>query len=424
MTSSTPALVSGPRPSLRQGRIEALDSRWAEIALVVAVWALGLGYVALMFWPDPSLTDPALVERQEQARTLDLLVGHIGLALFVVRHRHPVAITLLLGAMMVVSSFAAMPYLFAMVSLATYQRLRPIVLGMLMMPLATLVYSYTLQRWLHPEVVGKELGATFAADAVYSLVIGLIFVLLGWNTGARRELAAHAAERAASAEREHAARLVSARMAERTGIAREMHDALGHRLSVVAMHSNGLAYRQDLSPEEVRETSTTIATQARTALNDLREILGVLRSDIGQEDQTASAMPDLRHLPQLVGETRGAGCTVRLEVPERLTEEAGGLPQAASRHAYRVVQESLTNACKHAPGQPVHIALSGQAGAGLALRVVNRLPAPGEEPADVVSGGMGLTGMQERVHLAGGRFSAQAQEGEFVVDAWLPWPAA
>lgn len=424
MTSSTPALVSGTRPSLRQGRIEALDSRWAEIALVVAVWALGLGYVALMFWPDPSLTDPALVERQEQARTLDLLVGHIGLALFVVRHRHPVAITLLLGAMMVVSSFAAMPYLFAMVSLATYQRLRPIVLGMLMMPLATLVYSYTLQRWLHPEVVGKELGATFAADAVYSLVIGLIFVLLGWNIGARRELAAHAAERAASAEREHAARLVSARMAERTRIAREMHDALGHRLSVVAMHSNGLAYRQDLSPEEVRETSTIIATQARTALNDLREILGVLRSDIGQEDEAASAMPDMRHLPQLVGETCGAGCSVRLEVPEGLTEEAGGLPQAASRHAYRVVQESLTNACKHAPGQPVHIALSGQAGAGLSLRVVNRLPAPGEEPVDVVSGGMGLTGMQERVHLAGGRFSAQAQEGEFVVDAWLPWPAA
>ncbi|WP_328644791.1 hypothetical protein OHS58_30375 [Amycolatopsis sp. NBC_00348] len=117
--------------------------------------------------------------------------------------------------------------------------------------------------------------------------------------------------------------------------------------------------------------------------------------------------------PGLVEESRAVGTAVQV------TGEVGGVPGMARRTAYRVVQEALTNARKHAPGQPVRIALGGEAGARLEIDVTNPL-GPAGDPQRVA--GHGLVGLTERVRLAGGQLDHQRTGGEFRLRAWLPWP--
>ncbi|WP_462417286.1 sensor histidine kinase [Kytococcus sp. Marseille-QA3725] len=377
-----------------------------------------------MFWTGDKDLGEGFRHRLETLRTVDLVIGHLSLPLLLLRHRRPVSTTVVLGLLMTVSTFVVMSFLCALVTLASHRRLPEIGLAVVTLPVSSLFYALSVDKWLQRDEAEGVFTFGFGANLAYGLVIALVFVLLGWNIGARRELAISVAEQAASAEREQAARLAQARVTERNRIAREMHDALGHRLSVLTMHANGLAYRHDLSAQEVREASGTIATQARTALNDLREILGVLRSDTTGDTvlENSPTPPDLSGVAVMVENAQQAGCPVTLDVPEALCEQAKGLlPISTSRHAFRIIQEALTNALKHAPGCPVLIEIGGRAGTGLTVRVVNELPQEGEEPTDVVSGGLGLTGLHERVDLAGGRATTGEVDGEFVVDVWLPW---
>lgn len=412
-----------------------------HVLRIGAVALLGLVLFAASYASMGLIEDPEYRAEFERIRAVDAVLGVVTVPLLIWRRRWPVAVALATAAAMPFSSFAMVAYLYTLVSLATRRRIVPILVVLGLLPVVSWVGQYVMDHWVVPTEIGVSADPLgFLSTQVMLILASLVFVLLGWNMGARRELAWSAEQQARIAEREHTARLAQARLSERAAIAREMHDALGHRLSVVSMHAGALAYRQDLSADQMRDASSTIAKQAKTALEDLREILGVLRSTETPESPVplvdaggplpAHSSPaeghrvsDLRRLPALVAEASGYGSTIDLQVPDPVWEQASkALPSATSRHAFRVVQEAVTNAVKHAPGQPVLIELGGAPGRGLTLRVVNPLPGPGEAPRDVVSGGLGLAGMTERIELARGQLSAGEQDGEFVVQAWLPWP--
>ena len=176
-------------------------------------------------------------------------------------------------------------------------------------------------------------------------------------------------DRAERAEADQARRVAEARAAERARIAREMHDVLAHRLSLLATYAGALAYRPDTPPDQVARAAEVVRSGVHQALDELREVIGVLRDDSLPDLAAASRpLPGIADLPELIGESRAAG--MRIEMGGQAWP-AAGLPDVAGRTAYRVVQEGLTNARKHAPGQPVTVTLGGGQGAGLDVSVVN-----------------------------------------------------
>jgi signal transduction histidine kinase len=256
------------------------------------------------------------------------------------------------------------------------------------------------------------------------IVIAVEAALVGWGqlTQARRALIASLRERARRAEAEQGRRVAEARAAERTRIAREMHDVLAHRLSLLATYAGAIEYRPDAPPEQVARAAGVVRAGAHQALDELREVITVLREDDGPGDGDTEQRPQpgLADLPQLVEESRDAGARVQLD--DRVADPAA-LPGAAGRTAYRVVQEGLTNARKHAPGEQVQVVVDGRPGGGLLIDIRNPL-VNGHATQPVIGGsGTGLIGLTERVRLAGGELDHQVTDGEFRLFARLPWPA-
>jgi signal transduction histidine kinase len=248
--------------------------------------------------------------------------------------------------------------------------------------------------------------------------------LVGWGAlaQARRALVASLRERARRAEAEQGRRVAEARMLERTRIAREMHDVLAHRLSLLATYAGALEYRPDSPPEQLSRAAGVVRAGVHQALDELREVITLLRDDDTAEDH-GRPLPVLADVPRLVEEDREAGGQVR--VRDGVADPAT-LPPASGRTAYRVVQEGLTNARKHAAGRPVEVTLEGGPGTRLEIDIRNRLrddAAAGTAVVPVTPGsGMGLVGLTERVQLAGGRLDHEVTAGEFRLHAWLPWP--
>jgi signal transduction histidine kinase len=252
---------------------------------------------------------------------------------------------------------------------------------------------------------------------------------VGWGLFIRfrRQLVLSLRDRAERAETEAQLRAEQAQQRARDEIAREMHDVLGHRLSLLSVHAGALEFRPDAPAEEVARAAKVIRENAHQALQDLREVVGVLRAPVGELPQ-----PTLADVRQLVAESGRAGMRVALR-----DEVSDAVPDLAGRTAYRVVQEALTNARKHAPGAEVRVHLAGSPGAGLTVEVRNDAPTatPGPGPADpgpaYASGpaadpgaGQGLAGLAERVALASGRLEhGPTAEGGWRLLAWLPWPA-
>jgi signal transduction histidine kinase len=247
---------------------------------------------------------------------------------------------------------------------------------------------------------------------------------IGWGAlvRAQQALVASLRERARRAEAEQGRRVAEARMLERTRIAREMHDVLAHRLSLLATYAGALEYRPDAPPEQLSQAAGVVRTGVHQALEELRDVIMLLRDDESTEDDAPAGRPPpaLADLPKLVAESQDAGGDVRLD--DRVTDPAQ-LPAATGRTAYRVVQEGLTNARKHAAGQPVRVLLDGRPGATLVIDIRN--PLAGVGAATTTPGtGIGLVGLTERVQLAGGRLDHEVTAGhEFRLHASLPWPA-
>jgi signal transduction histidine kinase len=241
-------------------------------------------------------------------------------------------------------------------------------------------------------------------------VLFVVQVALDATIVSRR--AGHAlAEQIAQSELEEARRAV---LEERTRIAREMHDVVAHHMSLIAVQAETARYRlSDLSPAAIEEFSALSAT-ARGALTDLRRLLGVLRSDRPAEREP---QPQLADVATLVDATRRAGVSVELSMPN----DSDAVSHAVGLCAYRIVQEALSNAGRHAPGAPVLVKVERDPDA-LRLDVVNGPPTtPGQTPVRGVRAGHGISGMRERVALLGGSISAEPSAvGGFAVMAVLP----
>ncbi|WP_433367084.1 sensor histidine kinase [Actinoplanes sp. CA-142083] len=471
-----------------------------EVSLAVLALLLGLFFVSQSV-------------SEGNGAPLQLEVGggalsFVGLVLF--RRSHPVALTL-----------ALIPF--------------GILLGMPMGATPIALFSVALHRPARVTIAVAGLHAV-AVATVYGLVLGLTreyyesvaFVVLlhvslvavAMVIRAHRQLVASWAERARQAEEGQRLRIEQARLAERERIAREMHDVLAHRVSLLALHAGALEVRRDASPDE-KQAAGVIRRSAYEALEDLRMLLGMLRAPAEDRPQ-----PTLDDVPALVERSRLAGADIvfamRRAEPgdalwgeaERDDEERDGagwgapgwgaagwgdaerdederdgagwgaagrgaagwgaagrdederdeddVPAQTGRHAYRIIQEALTNALKHAPGAPVRVNVDICWPRGLELSVENDLlwehndglgnghgnhaepgaafgalrpggagaEAPEADAGALVSSaggpipgaGAGLAGLRERVRLAGGRLEhGPTPDGEFNLRAWLPW---
>ncbi|MFD3378535.1 MULTISPECIES: histidine kinase [unclassified Streptomyces] len=176
-------------------------------------------------------------------------------------------------------------------------------------------------------------------------------------------------ERAVRAETEATLRTEQARQHAREEIAREMHDVLAHRLSLLSMHAGALEYAPGAPPEQLAEAVGVIRHSATRALEDLQDVLKVLRAPV-VGDHTEPPQPTHADVAQLIEESRAAG--VELHLRQRLDDPATMSP-ALARTAYRLLQEALTNHRKHAPGAPVTLTLEGGPETGLTIRVTNPL---------------------------------------------------
>lgn len=255
---------------------------------------------------------------------------------------------------------------------------------------------------------GFELGwlPRLAGTVVFPVVGGLY-------VNARRHLLAELVERAGRLERERNLVDARARAEERTRIAREMHDVVAHRVSLMVLQAGALELAVDQSPGKAAQAAQTIRTTGRQALEELRHIVGVLRSD---EDAVPLApQPTLADLDTLIEDWKQAGARVELHV----AGDHRPLPAPVERTAYRLVQEALTNARKHAQGSGARVELDYRP-RGLKVTVINsqsRVSRPPELPG----GGHGLAGLRERVALAGGVLEAgPTEDGGFRVAARLP----
>ncbi|WP_245819662.1 sensor histidine kinase [Rhodococcoides yunnanense] len=199
-------------------------------------------------------------------------------------------------------------------------------------------------------------------------------------------------------------------VAERTRIARDMHDTLAASLSRISLFAGGLQVNSTEGPEKVANSASLIRQTAHEALDDLKRIIGVLR---GAGDYTGG-LRSIEGVSDLVHSARDAGT----QVTYLLDVSPGGVGASSSQVAYRIVQEALTNAQKHAQGAPIHIALHGNGDVGLRVTVRNHLTG---DPAFAHGAGTGLTGLGEQVRQIGGTFDARAAPGEFLVQSWLPW---
>lgn len=345
----------------------------------------------------------------------------IGVALWVSlwwRRRFPVLLGMVTVFASVVSAFAGGPAIVMLLTVAIHRRWPWAVLVAAANVVATLLF---LLWWTDGTLPLLAWGVV----TLFGLLFTAALIGFGMFVRARRQLLASLRERAERAEAEQRRSAEAARQGERTRIAREMHDVLAHRISLVSMHAGALEYRGDASREEVVTAAGVIRENAHQALVDLREVIGVLRGGdeaTAEDDGTSTSRPQptLDALEELLEETRAAGISVRAEV----ALAQAPMPVMTARTAYRVLQEGLTNARKHGRGAAVTVCVQGAPEDGLSLEVRNPLrPGAVLTPAGAVPGArVGLVGLAERTRLAGGRWEHGVLDDVFRLHVWLPWP--
>ncbi|WP_422771219.1 sensor histidine kinase [Plantactinospora sp. WMMC1484] len=500
-------LTADPAADRRRPRRSTRD--WIVDTLC---FLIAFGYALVAFW-DVLRPQPTLVADRadsELAVAIDAVVTTALCLGLWVRRRWPVALAV---AALPVALFSTPSGIATLIILLTLVVHRPLsVAGPLV---AAHLGVAVLYEYRNPEPDGGPW-----VGMVLSLVLTAAVLAWGMFIRARRQLVLSWRDRAYRAEAEQRLRVEAARQLERTRIAGEMHDVLAHRISLLSLHAGALEFRPDAPPEEIARAAGVIRTSAHQALQDLREVIGVLREDppepgtrpetgtppetgttpdtgagrqtgAGPEQPAEAAsisagwgsgdrayppdppyppvpvpsteraagpvavsvggpvvvslggpvavsvavsaapvpppraperpQPTLDDLPALVAESREAG--MRVDLRTELTG-TGTAPAGVGRGAYRIVQEGLTNARKHAPGTVVTVTARGRPGLGLTLEVRNRWPV-GQPPGPGIPGtGTGLVGLTERTALLGGWLEhGRTESGDFRLAAWLPWPA-
>ena len=325
------------------------------------------------------------------------------------RRRWPVGVALACLLLGTISTSATPAGLLALASLAVHRPARPTVVVTLL--------------WIPSVLAFAVYSPTTGPVSVVLFVMPLALAASGWGMfiRARRQLLLSLRERALRAEADQELHQEQARVAERTRIAREMHDVLAHRISLIALHAGGLEVRPDLPPDQIQETAALLRATARQALEELRSVIGVLRENGGHEPAPAAPQPTLRDIDRLVQETRSAGTDIDFEMHVAQIED---VPAHVGRDAYRIVQEALTNVGKHAGGTAARVRVTGAPADGVHISVRNRRPVPAYTSPMLPGSGAGLLGLQERVALAGGTLMVGPDgSGDFVVEAELVWRA-
>ncbi|MGN9758097.1 sensor histidine kinase [Streptomyces sp. SD31] len=336
---------------------------------------------------------------------VDQILGALACAAVWLRRRWPVGVATAMVLVCFVSNTAAGAGVVALFTLAVHRPFRYVAwVGGASVALVPLFY------WLRPD---PEI--TYGWTVLLGAMLNGGVVGWGMLVRSKRQLMLSLRDRARRAETEARLRAEQAQRLAREAIAREMHDVLAHRLTLLSVHAGALEFRPDAPREEIARAAGVIRESAHEALQDLREIIGVLRAD--EPDDAGRPQPTLAALEALVTESREAGMKVTLD--QHVTEPAA-VPASVGRTAYRIAQEGLTNARKHAPGTEVTVAVAGAPGEGLSVAVRN--PAPEGEIPHVPGSGQGLIGLTERATLTGGRLEhGPVADGGFEVRAWLPW---
>jgi signal transduction histidine kinase len=216
---------------------------------------------------------------------------------------------------------------------------------------------------------------------------------------------------------QHATEVESA-AAERARLARDLHDVVAHHISLVVARADGAPFQYPAIDDDARTVLKAIGEDARGALGELRQVLAVLRRSADADDTAARApQPTAADTSTLVAQAREAG--QRVTFVDGAADVAATLPAGPGYALYRAAQEALTNARRHAPGQPVELALT-RVGDVAGLTVTNPVPPPAGRPAVDASPGRGLIGMRERVEALGGALSVGASDGVFRVVATIP----
>jgi signal transduction histidine kinase len=289
-------------------------------------------------------------------------------------------------------------------------------------------------RW--GTVVGTTAGIAWGQalgthNQPYDAIVQYFIFGAAWAIGTlsrRRRIAIKAAaSRAERAEASLDAAAAMAAAAERVRIARELHDVVSHHVSLMAVHAEAVGALLPARPEAAATSADLIGSTARTAMTELRRLLGVLRvTDYADEERAVlTPLPSLSRLAELVDMVRGAGLDVTCEV----SGPVAALSPSVDLTAYRILQEALTNALRHAPGATALVRVS-YAPESVAVEVTNTAPA--SPPPAVTAGpdaglpgptgsGYGLAGIAERVASCGGSLTlGPAEDGGFTVTARLP----
>ncbi|MEU6527977.1 histidine kinase [Streptomyces sp. NPDC046928] len=381
-----------------------------------------------------------------------VVFGALAGSVLLLRRRWPIAVVLVSIAVLP----AQMGFLLSIVglyTLAASELPRRIIASLAGMSfVGTLIVTFV---WVRQDVARGSLtvGDWVVPFASVTTAIGLTApsLLLGLYVGARRRLMESLRERADSLERElqllaerAEERAEWARNEERTRIAREMHDVVAHRVSLMVVHAAALQAVARKDPEKAVRNAALVGDMGRQALTELREMLGVLRSGVAsanaprgavtplaavgvaaaaaadreRAEEPAAEGPWLSELDELVGQSAAAGMVVDLSVEGESRAYAPEVEQTA----YRVVQEALTNVHKHAAGAKTYVRLAHRV-SEIAMQVENEPPpeAGSASSARLPSGGNGLVGMKERVSALGGVFvSGPTDAGGFRVSAVIP----
>jgi signal transduction histidine kinase len=376
---------------------------------VDALWfLLCIGFTALAFVDGTQRHLPPV------PTAVDAALGGLASLGVWLRRRWPVGFAVIVGLLAVYSVSASGVALVALFTVAVHRRL-----GIAVVVAAGYALTSFLTLLVRPDLSPNSPPNWL--QGVLGVVCVVAALALGMFVRARRQLALAERERAAS---EQELLVSQARQLERNRIAREIHDVLAHRLSLLSLHAGALQLWPDAPPAEIARAAGVIRSSAHGALEDLREVIGVLRAVRGDDDRADGAperpQPTLVDLPMLIEESRKAGARVALECE---VADLGAVPEAVGRTAFRIVQEGLTNARKHADGAAVSVAVRGAAADGLTVEVRNPWPVGVARTMPIPGAGMGIIGLAERTALTGGRLEhGRTPAGEFRLWAWLPWP--
>jgi signal transduction histidine kinase len=376
-------------PAVARNRYASLDRivllRRHPVARELALDAIAVIVAVLDVW----LVIP------EKARPYSIVLSGFACTAMIFRRRLP-----FLAVLVTVPGFlAGWSQLAAMIALGTLARRKQWMWQTMIA--AGLVWTCRYVRWPLEEFVNLSWRA-HVLNALYGVLVAGMPIAIGLLMALRNQLSDRLAELAESREREQRLHEQAIRAAERANLAREMHDVVSHQVTLIAMQAGALVV--SAQNEESRLAANTIRQLSKRTLDELRDLVGVLRS--GAVDD--GAHPGLEELAQLLHNS---------EVPVQLAEREvpDGVPAAVSRAAYRTVQEALTNIHKHAHGAKATIRMF-PCGSALIMEIINDRPDP--DPAGpsgrLPSGGHGLMGVRERTVLLGGTFHAgPTPEGGF-----------